>query len=29
LLYLVLFVGLVLYSPERRYGFISLLLPKR
>jgi cation:H+ antiporter len=28
-LYLVIFAGLLLYSPERRYGFIALLRPKR
>jgi cation:H+ antiporter len=29
LLYLVIFLMLLLYSPERRYGFFSLLYPKR
>jgi cation:H+ antiporter len=28
-LYLVIFAGLLLYSPERRYGFLSLLRSKR
>jgi len=28
-LYIVIFVMLLLYSPERRYGFFSLLYPKK
>ena len=29
LLYVVIFLMLLIYSPERRYGFFALLRPKR